>query len=152
QGDHPGDEFGLVAVDRDLGSAGGDEPDEVQLLGPCGQDPARVADRHPIPPGDQLVVQERQPDVEAGGPHDAVVVPRHPIGKVRSLALEPADAGHNPDAAVVNPVQQQVVDRDGTSGEGAYLGGGQAGVVGVLPDRYASQQAADEVLVLRAEL
>src|SRR5262245_12895432 len=38
------------------------------------------------------------------------------------------------------------------SGEGARVGGWQAGVVGVLLDRYVGQQAADEVVFLRAEL
>jgi hypothetical protein len=71
---------------------------------------------------------------------------------MHGLALEPADAGHNPDAAVVDPVEQQVVDRDGAAGKGACLGGWQAWVVGVLSDRYAGQQAVDEVLFLRAEL
>ena len=98
---------------RAVRAARGGQPDEEETLQPDGDRQARHAQRDPVLPAQQRRVEERQRYPEACGPEDRVELPRAAVAEVHDLPVDPLQGGNHVDAAVLDPVQEQVVDDRG---------------------------------------
>ena len=90
--------------------------------------------------------------MESGRPEDRVVLLRLAVGEVHRLPFDARDAGSHRDAAVLDPVQEELVDHRATLREGAVSRFRQTRVVLPLADRDAREQPRDEVLLVGSEL
>ena len=107
---HADDQLRLLRVHRQLRAPRRREADEVQVLDPDRQRQPGRAERHALVPADQPCVEERQRHPEPGRPQDRVELAARPVDEVHATPVEPRDARGDRDAAVLDPVRQEVVD------------------------------------------
>src|SRR5204862_992579 len=108
-GDHLGEELGSGA-DQRAGAASRLQHAEDVEVGDPWREQASDPDRDAGLPAEQAAVEEREADVEAGGPDDRVVIAGAPVGEVDGATIEPGDVSPGPHPAVTQVVQELRVD------------------------------------------